>query len=111
MIKRISLVWKRPELSDAEFRRLWLGEHVDYAKQLPGVREYTIDFATEGPTGAPSAIATLRFDSREALEAAFSDPQLKENLLRTREQFAESVQVLIVEESTVVPRFASEIGL
>lgn len=104
MIKRISLVWKRPELSDTDFRRLWLGEHAEYAKQLPGVREYTIDFVTEGPPGAPAGIATLRFDSREALEAAFSLPHLKEDLLRTREQFAESVQVMIVEECSVVPR-------
>ena len=53
MIKRISLVWKRPELSDTQFRRIWLGEHVEYAKQLPGVREYTIDFVTAAPEGAP----------------------------------------------------------
>src|SRR5690349_4368368 len=49
MIKRISLVWKRPTLSDAEFRKIWLGEHVEFAKQLPGVREYTIDFAIDPP--------------------------------------------------------------
>jgi len=103
MIKRISLVWKRPELSDSEFRRIWLGEHVDYAKQLSGVREYTIDFVTDAPVGTPSAIATLRFDSREALDAAFGIPQLKENLLRTREQFAAAVQVMIVDEVTIVP--------
>jgi len=109
MIKRTSLVWKRPHLSDAEFRRIWLGEHVEYAKQLPGVREYTIDFVSEGPNGSPSAIATLRFDSREALEAAFSVPYLKENLLRTREQFAESVQVMIVEECAVVPRISGDV--
>jgi len=109
MIKRTSLVWKHPHLSDAEFRRIWLGEHVKYAKQLPGVREYTIDFVSEGPSGAPSAIATLRFDSRDALEAAFSVPHLKENLLRTREQFAESVQVIIVEECTVVPRILGDV--
>lgn len=104
MVKRISLVWKRPELSHAEFRRIWLGEHVDYARQLPGVREYTIDFVTDGPKDAPSAIATLRFDSREALEAAFSDPDLKDNLMRTREQFAQEVQVVIVDECVVIPR-------
>lgn len=105
MIKRISLVWKRPELSDEEFRRIWLGEHVEYAKQLPGVREYTIDFVTEGPKGgAPDAIATLRFDSREALEAAFGDPRLKKNLFRSREQFATNVQVMIVDECVVVAR-------
>lgn len=103
MIKRISLVWKRPELSDAEFRRIWLGEHVEFAKQLPGVREYTIDFVTEAPKSTPSAVATLRFDTREALEAAFSDPYLKDNLLRTRQQFAQDVQVLIVDEHVVIP--------
>jgi uncharacterized protein (TIGR02118 family) len=102
MIKRTSLVWKRPELSDAEFRRIWLGEHVAYAKQLPGVREYTIDFVTEGIIGGPSAIATLRFDSRESLDAAFNVPDLKANLMRTREQFAAAVQVMIVDEHTVI---------
>jgi uncharacterized protein (TIGR02118 family) len=110
MIKRISLVWKRPELSDGEFRRIWLGEHVEYAKQLPGMLDYSIDFVTEGPNGAPSAIATLRFESREALDAAFSVPHLTENLLRTRQQFAESVQVLIVEECPIVARNQEDAG-
>lgn len=98
------MVWKRPELTDADFRRIWLGEHVSYATQLPGVREYTIDFATAGDAKAPSAIATLRFDSREALDAAFSVQSLKENLVRTREQFARAVQVIIVDEHVVLPR-------
>jgi len=107
MIKRISLVWKRPELSDTEFRRIWLGEHADYARQLPGVRGYVIDFATEGDDG-PSAVATLFFDSRAALDAAFSVPGLKENLIRTREQFASTVQVMLVDEHIVVPRTSGE---
>jgi uncharacterized protein (TIGR02118 family) len=104
MIKRTSLVWKRPELSDAEFRRIWLGEHVEYAKQLPGVREYVIDFIPDAPTDMPSAIATLRFDSREALESAFSIPHLKEGLMQTRNQFAQAVHVSIVDECIVVAR-------
>jgi uncharacterized protein (TIGR02118 family) len=103
MIKRISLVWKRRGLTDEAFRRIWLGEHVDYAKQLPGLRAYSIDFVTDGNSEGPSAIATLRFDSKQALDAAFSVPHIKENLMRTREQFAESVQVMIVDEVVVVP--------
>jgi uncharacterized protein (TIGR02118 family) len=103
MIKRTSLVWKRPGLTNDEFRRLWLGRHVEYAKQLKGLREYVIDFVTDGPDGAPNGIATLRFDTREALDAAFSDPALKEGLLRTREQFSAAVQVMIVEEELIVP--------
>jgi uncharacterized protein (TIGR02118 family) len=103
MIKRVSFVWKRPELSNAEFRRVWLGEHVEYAKRLPGLREYVIDFVTEGPSDGPSGVATLRFDSREALEAAFANPPLSRDLIRTREQFARTVQVMIVDEEIVVP--------
>jgi uncharacterized protein (TIGR02118 family) len=103
MIKRVSLVWKRPELSNAEFRRVWLGEHVEYAKRLVGLREYMIDFVTEGPSDGPSGIATLRFDSHEALETAFGDAALSRDLMRTREQFARAVQVMIVAEEIVVP--------
>ena len=102
MIKRTSLVWKHPELSDAKFRELWLGEHIVYAKQLPGVREYVIDFVVDAVDGQPNGIATLRFDSREALDAAFAIPHIKEGLLRTRERFAQRVQVMIVDEHTVV---------
>jgi uncharacterized protein (TIGR02118 family) len=108
MIKRMSLVWKRPELSDADFRRIWLGEHVEYAKKLPGVREYTIDFVRDAPEGAPSAIATLRFDSREALDAAFGIREIREGLMRTREDFAASVQVTIVDEVVVIPQSQGE---
>jgi uncharacterized protein (TIGR02118 family) len=108
MIKRVSLVWKRPELSDAEFRELWLGEHVEYAKQLAGLREYIIDFVTEGGTAGPSGIATLRFDSRQALEAALSEPTLSRELARTREQFASTVQVMIVDEAIIVPTIRSD---
>jgi len=102
MIKRVTLVWKRSALSIEDFRRLWLEEHVAYARRLPGLREYVIDFVTEGPEGAPHGIATLRFDSREALEAAFSDSLLREDLMRTRQTFAASVEVMIVDEHVVV---------
>ena len=108
MIKRVSHVWKRPELSDSEFRHLWLGEHVEFAKRLAGLREYVIDFILEGPSDGPSGIATLRFDSREALEAAFGDPELSHDLIRTREQFARAVQVMIVDEEIVLPPIQSD---
>jgi uncharacterized protein (TIGR02118 family) len=104
MIKRTSLVWKRPDISAAEFRKVWLGEHVQYAQRLPALREYVIDFVTEGASEGPAGIATLRFDSREALDAAFSDRSLSSDLTRTREQFARAVQVMIVDEHIVVPR-------
>jgi hypothetical protein len=39
MIKCTSSVWKRPELSDAEFRRRELGRTHRVLKAVPGVRE------------------------------------------------------------------------
>ncbi len=104
MIKRTSLVWKRRDISDAEFRAAWLGEHADCARRLPGLREYVVDFVKEGPSGGPSGIATVRFDTRETLDNAFSTAGLKEELLRTRDRFAESVQVFFVDECIVVGR-------
>lgn len=102
MIKRISLVWKRPEISREVFREIWLGEHAVLAQRLPGLRKYAIDFVEEAPEGAPDAIATVCFDSREALDAAFAVPDLRAELLRTRNQFASTVQLLFVDECTVV---------
>jgi uncharacterized protein (TIGR02118 family) len=107
MIKRTSLVWKRPDITDTQFRELWLGQHVQYARRLLGLREYVIDFVTDGPSDGPLGIATLRFDSREALDSAFGDASLSRELMRTRDQFARSVQVMIVDEKIVVPRALS----
>ena len=102
MVKRLTFVWKRPDISDATFRELWLGEHAAYARQLPGLIRYSIDFVTEAPEGAPSGIATVVFASREALDRAFATAGLKEDLLRTRDAFASAVQILFVEECPVV---------
>jgi uncharacterized protein (TIGR02118 family) len=101
MIKRVSLVWKHPNLSDDLFQSLWLGEHAELATKLVGLREYVIDFIADAPPGLPSGIATLRFDSMEALEAAFADEQLRMRLHATRDEFANRVEVFIVDETVV----------
>lgn len=108
MVKRISLVWKKAELTRAEFREIWLGEHVVVAKRLPGLREYAIDFVEEGGEGGPDAIATVRFDTRAALDAAFAIPELSSELRRTRDQFAASVQVIFVDECRIVGQAESK---
>ncbi len=101
MIKRTSLVWKRPDLSDAEFRAAWLGEHAALARQIPGAREYVIDFIPDAPPELPSGIAVLRFDDEGGLAHGFSDPMLVAELNRTREDFASRVAVFVVEEAIV----------
>ena len=105
MIKRTSLVWRKAGLSRKAFRDLWLGEHATIAVEgLEGLREYVIDFVEEPPGDAPDGIAVLRFDSLEACEAAFSNKEVTDRLMETREAFAERVEVFFVDEAIVFPQ-------
>jgi EthD domain len=100
MIRRFSLVRKRPELSPEEFLARWTGEHVEIAKRLSGLRGYVIHLLeAEAPY---DGIAITTFDSRDEAERAFADPALAEGLARTRDEFAASVEVYFAEEHVIV---------
>jgi len=102
MVKRLSLVRRLPDLTREEFAARWLAEHVTIARRLPGLLGYTVDIAEHGGGGF-DGLATVRFESRASADAAFADPELSEGLRRTREEFAASVEVVWVEEHTIVP--------
>jgi uncharacterized protein (TIGR02118 family) len=101
MIRRYSLVRKRPELSREQFLERWTGEHVEIAKQLPGLRGYVIHLL-EGDAPPYDGIAVTSFDSREDAERAFADPALAAGLARTRDEFAAAVDVFFAQEHVVV---------
>jgi len=101
VIHRFSLVRKRPDLSREEFVARWTGEHVDFARRLPGLRGYAIHIL-DGEAPPYDGIAITTFDSREDAERAFADPELAEGLARTRDEFAASVEVYFSEEHIVV---------
>ena len=101
MIRRFSLVRKRPELSSEEFLARWTGEHVEFAKRLPGLRGYVIH-VIDAEAAPYDGIAITTFDSRADAERAFSDPGLAEGLARTRDEFAASVDVYFTEEHVIV---------
>jgi uncharacterized protein (TIGR02118 family) len=75
MIRRLSLVRKRSELSREEFLERWTGEHVEIARRLPGLRGYVIH-VLDGDEPPYDGIAITTFDSREDAERAFADPEL-----------------------------------
>jgi uncharacterized protein (TIGR02118 family) len=101
VIRRLSLVRRRPELTRAEFLDRWTGEHVEIAKRLPGLRGYVIHIL-DGDAPPFDGIAVTTFDSREEAERAFADPELADGLRRTRDEFAASVEVYFVEEHIIV---------
>jgi uncharacterized protein (TIGR02118 family) len=101
LIRRISLVTKLPGLGRDEFLARWTSEHVEIARRLPGLRGYTI-LILDGEAPPYDGIAITTFDSREAAERAFAEPELGEGLARTRDEFAASVEVYFTEEHIVV---------
>jgi hypothetical protein len=66
------------------------------------VREYTVDVGTESGESLWDAVATLRFDDEAAMLRCLADPTVAPELLRTRDAFAEEVQVMLVEEHRVI---------
>ena len=78
MLKFMVVVYRRPDLTPAQFRR-HLGEvHAPLAKNLPGLRKYvqnhvSADRKRESPGW--DAIVELYFDDWAAMEAAWDSPQ------------------------------------
>jgi EthD domain len=101
VIRRLSIVSRRPDLDRSEFLARWTGEHAEAAARLKGLRGYVI-YVPEAEDAPFDGIAVTSFDSREEAEEAFADPELAVVLARTRDDFAASVDVHFVEEHTIV---------
>lgn len=103
MIKRISIVRKRADLSREQFVGHWLGPHADIARRVPGLRGYVVLFANEPEAAGCDGIAITWFDSREAAEAGFSSEPIHSALAADRLLFLKEVRVFFAEEHVVVP--------
>ena len=71
---RMIVMYRKPA-NPAEFQKHYFEVHVPLAKQLPGLRKYEVSTGsvdTLSGTFEPYLIATLTFDSLEAIKAAFA---------------------------------------
>lgn len=78
MLKFMVVVYRRPDLTAAEFRRHLEEVHSPLAKALPGLRRYQQNHvASDSKRDHPGwdAIVELYFDNRESMEAAWASPQ------------------------------------
>lgn len=113
MLKRISLLVRRPELSRAEFAHHWREIHGPLAKPLPHVVRYVQNHIVDDsrhpdlPSGGQrvDGIVEFWFEDRQAMETAFATPAAK-TLFADGAEFIESVTSFIVEEHTVIDREA-----
>ena len=73
MIKVMSLMKRKDGMTFEEFKDWLLDEHVAFARNLPGVRKYTVERARRRRTRTRPATASaeLCFDSEAAMAEAF----------------------------------------
>jgi uncharacterized protein (TIGR02118 family) len=110
MIKSISLLTRRPELSHDEFVRHWLDIHAPLAHAVPGVRRYVQNHIEGERTRADIAttdvavdgIAELWYDDRAAMERANASPEAK-RLHDDGALFIGAIKTFIVEEKVIIP--------
>ena len=101
MIKVVVLLRRAQSSTRERFHRWWLDEHVPYVKVLPGLRKYGVCLVT-GSTSHEGrepwdGMAELWFDSRTALDAAWSSEVGRTALEHSRESHSDRL-VLITEE-------------
>ena len=83
MIKRISLLTRKPELTHDEFVHHWLEVHGPLARLVPGIRRYVQSHIQGESVRADipatdveiDGIAELWYDSAEAMERSSATPE------------------------------------
>jgi len=78
MLKFMVVLYRRPDLTHAQFRRHLEQIHGPLAKALPGLREYTQNYPCADARRKPlgwDAIVELYFDDWAAMELAWASPE------------------------------------
>lgn len=78
MLKFMVVLYRRPDLTPAQFRRHLEQVHAPLAKGLPGLKKYKQNHVTLDPKRKHpgwDAIVELYFASRGEMEAAWATPQ------------------------------------
>jgi uncharacterized protein (TIGR02118 family) len=78
MLKIISLLKRKEEISLEEFRAWALEEHPKLGKKLPGMRHYRMSVVLEDNPALPAdAVSEMWFDDMDARNAAFGTDEGK----------------------------------
>ncbi len=104
MIKRVSLVRRKPGMSREAFLAHWMGPHADIVRQLPGLRglRFGVVQRWTPDDAAWDGVGELWFDSIEAADRAFAAEPHATRLREDRLKFLGEAQSAFVEEHTAV---------
>jgi uncharacterized protein (TIGR02118 family) len=111
MIKSISLLTRKPEISHEEFVRHWVEIHAPLAHAVPRLRRYVQSHIVAERTRPDilihdieiDGIAELWYDSLEDMQFANASAEAK-RLHADGATFIGKIKTYTVEEKTIVPR-------
>ena len=105
MIKRVSLVRRKPGMTSEDFVSHWAGPHVEIVRQLPGVLGLRLGVVEQwSPPGqAWDGVGEIWFESVAAAERAFATEPWASLLVEDRKLFLGEAQACFVSERTIVP--------
>ena len=72
MIKLVTFLKRRPDLTRRQFKQRWLTVHAPIASKFPGLRGYMLGFSLEVEEPRADGVAQLWFDIREAAQASYA---------------------------------------
>lgn len=78
MLKFMVVIYRRADLTAAQFRDHLEQNHAPLARALPGLKKYRQNLVADDPKRKHpgwDAIVELYFESRQAMEAAWDSPQ------------------------------------
>lgn len=109
MIKRVSILTRKPSYTPEAFARHWLEVHGPLARKVPGIRRYVQNHIAEAthhpdlPAAAQQVdgVVEMWFDDRESMERALGSPEAH-TMFEDGTQFIETVTSFIVDEKVVI---------
>ena len=111
MIRRVSILTRKPELTHEEFVDHWENVHGPLALKVPGIRRYVqshiVDEHYRDDIGSQGdqvdGIAELWYDSLEELKVSSATPEAKA-LYADGAKIIGNIRTFIVEEKQIVPQ-------
>jgi uncharacterized protein (TIGR02118 family) len=111
MIKRLSFLTRRDDMSPADFRKYWLGHHAAILQGMPHVLHYSVTcfeesgelYFEEAGKQQIDGFAALWFASSEDMAAAYDSPAGRAASTDIP-NFAKAVKRVVVHETTFIDR-------
>jgi uncharacterized protein (TIGR02118 family) len=111
MVKSISLLTRKPEISREEFIRHWVDVHAPLAHAVPGLRRYVLSLIEEEPTRPDiptqemevDGIAELWYDDLPALRRGVASVEAQ-RLRADGALFIGRIKSFVTFEKVIIPR-------